>query len=542
MSHDHGTPGSNKSPLMGIGIVIAVYIALLALGWPQYGTQIATADHGHGAHEASEGHGEAHDDHAAAHDGHGRPAIVHPPYPMVVPFALLLGAIAVLPLLPLTEHWWESNLHRFYVAAALGAVTLIYFLFAHPHTVVAHWPGHGYVEPSSGAVNVAGTLAVLANAILAEYVPFIILLFSLYTISGGIRIEGDLRAHPLTNAGFIAIGGLLASFIGTTGAAMLLIRPLLETNSERKHVVHTVVFFIFVVCNCGGCLLPIGDPPLFMGYLFGVPFLWTFSLWPAWLFVNCVLLVIYVAWDHFVAYPKEAPRDVALDETRVRGLKISGLWPNLPLLAGVVLCVGLLDPTKALPGTEYHPPLFLREILQVALVGLSLLLGSDLVRRRNNFNYHAILEVAALFFGIFICMQPAIQILNVRGPALGLEQPWQFFWATGGLSAVLDNAPTYVVFFETASSLSHEPGEGIMSLTGGKFIREDLLVAISLGAVFLGAMTYIGNGPNFMVKAIAEKSGVKMPSFFGYMVYSCAILLPTFLLVNYVLRLLGVIS
>jgi Na+/H+ antiporter NhaD/arsenite permease-like protein len=440
---------------------------------------------------------------------------------MVAPFALLLLGIAVLPLLPLTEHWWESNLHRFYVAAALGAVTLLYYLVLHEIPVIAHWPAHHIASHNAVGLNFGATWAVLANAVFGEYIPFIMLLFSLYTISGGIRIEGDLPAHPLTNSAFIAAGSLLASFIGTTGAAMLLIRPLLETNAERRHVKHTVIFFIFVVCNCGGCLLPIGDPPLFLGYLRGVPFLWTFSLWPEWLFVNGLLICVYYLWDHFLAYPKEAIRDIAIDETRIRGLEFSGLWPNALLLLGVVLSVALLDPSKPLAGTDWHPWLYLREITQLVLVLVSLLLGSKAVRRANNFNYHAIIEVAALFFGIFICMQAPLQILHVRGPSLGLNTPMTFFWATGSLSSVLDNAPTYVVFFETARTL------GITPAVAG--VGESLLVGVSLGAVFLGAMTYIGNGPNFMVKAIAEKSGIRMPSFFGYMAYSCAILLPIFI-------------
>ncbi|NQT39722.1 MAG: sodium:proton antiporter [Planctomycetes bacterium] len=442
----------------------------------------------------------------------------HPPYWMVTPFVLLLAAIAVLPLIGATEHWWESNRNRFLVASGLGLLTLLYYLVLHAYPVELHWPGYAVVEHSAEGLNFGVAGAMFANAILAEYIPFIMLLFSLYTISGGIRIEGDLPAHSLTNASFIAVGGLLASFIGTTGAAMLLIRPVLETNSERKHVKHTVIFFIFVVCNCGGCLLPIGDPPLFLGFLRGVPFLWTMSLWPAWLFVNGVLVGMYYAIDKFWYYPKETVRDIAMDETRVRRLKFSGLWPNALLLIGVVLSVALLDPTKPLLGTGWHPWHFLREVVQLALVALSLGLGSQAIRLANKFNYHAIIEVAALFFGIFVCMQPPLQILGVQGQQLGLSTPMHFFWLTGSLSSVLDNAPTYVVFFETAKTLGGE------NLVAG--VAETLLVGISLGAVFMGAMTYIGNGPNFMVKAIAEKSGVRMPSFFGYMVYSVVFLLP----------------
>jgi Na+/H+ antiporter NhaD/arsenite permease-like protein len=319
----------------------------------------------------------------------------------------------------------------------------------------------------------------------------------------------------------MAVGGTLASFIGTTGAAMLLIRPLLETNRERKHVVHTVVFFIFIVCNCGGCLLPIGDPPLFLGYLEGVPFLWTMVLWKEWLFVNGMLLVIYLVLDKFVFYRREEVADITRDIARVHRLRFDGWKLNVVLLVGVVLAVALLDPTKSLPGTDWHPWMYLREMTQISLVGVSLWFGSPHAREMNHFNYHAIVEVAALFIGIFVCMQPALQILEIHGDNLGIHTPAQFFWITGGLSSVLDNAPTYLVFFKTAQAMPPEPGATIVA-----GVDELLLIGISFGAVFMGSMTYIGNGPNFMVKAIAEKSGVKMPSFFGYMVYSCLILLP----------------
>ena len=441
MSDTSGSPARNKTLLATIAVVLAGYLAAAAFHLPQRGTELVVA----GARRGSAAR------HAAVRRG-------HPPYWVVTPFVLLLGAIAVLPLIPATAHWWESNLHRFYVAGGLAAITLAYYLTLHAHPLQAHWPApHVALSPSPGGLNLAQTGAVLADAILNEYVPFIVLLFSLYTISGGIRIEGDLPAHPVTNAAFLAIGGLLASFIGTTGAAMLLIRPLLETNRERKHVKHTVVFFTFIVCNCGGCLLPLGDPPLFLGYLLGVPFLWTLVLWKEWLFVNAALLVIYLLWDRYWYYPREKAADIARDETRRHRLRFSGVWPNALLLLGVILSVGLLDPGKAVPGTDWHPWMYLREIVQLALVGLSLAVGAGHARRANRFNYGAIIEVAVLFFGIFICMQPALQILGVEGPNLGLTEPWQYFWASGGLSSVLDNAPTYVVFFETAKSLSARP-------------------------------------------------------------------------------------
>jgi Na+/H+ antiporter NhaD/arsenite permease-like protein len=279
-------------------------------------------------------------------------------------------------------------------------------------------------------------------------------------------------------------------------------------------------------------LLPLGDPPLFLGYLQGVPFLWTLNLWKEWLFINGALLVIYWAWDHFYFHPREDLQDIARDETRVHRLRFAGLWLNGLLLFGVVLAVAFLDPSKAFPGSDWHPWLYLREVMMLGLLALSLLLGSAHTRKMNDFNFAAIVEVAVLFFGIFICMQPALQILNARGTELGLNNPYKFFWASGTLSSFLDNAPTYLVYFEAAKGLAHSSATGVVALQGGHFIRQDLLSAISIGAVMMGSMTYIGNGPNFMVKSIAESRGVAMPSFFGYMVYSCLILLPLLVLLN----------
>ena len=356
------------------------------------------------------------------------------------------------------------------------------------------------------------------------------LLFSLYVISGGISITGDLKATPTVNTSFILVGTLIASFIGTTGASMLLIRPLLETNKERKYRVHTVVFFIFLVSNIGGTLLPIGDPPLFLGYLKGVPFTWTLMLWKEWAFMAAILLVVYWIWDRILV-AREAPIDLARDETERRPLRLRGAI-NLLLLVGVVFAVALLDPSKPIPGTDWHAFPFMRELVMLGLAGASLALTPAGVREANRFNYHAIAEVGALFVGIFITMQVPLAVLKANGAELGLETPGQFYWLTGILSSFLDNAPTYLVFFQTAESLTTSGGEGILELSGGEFIREDLLIGISLGAVFMGANTYIGNGPNFMVKSIAEQEGVRMPSFFGYMFYSGLVLVPCFVLVH----------
>jgi Na+/H+ antiporter NhaD/arsenite permease-like protein len=522
MTADVPARSTNHRSAWAIISVILVYAIAAAAGLPQRWTEVANAQpHAHDSSAEAAGHEEPAGAQAASEP---------PPLWTIAPFVVLLAAIAVLPLIHRTEHWWERNLNRLIVSGGLGLVTLGYFAFVHRAPIELHWPGHAVVAPASGAFQGGFVKAVLANAILGEYVPFIVLLFSLYTIAGGIRITGDLEATPATNAAFMAVGAALASLIGTTGAAMLLIRPLLETNRQRRRVAHTVVFFIFMVCNCGGCLLPIGDPPLFLGYLQGVTFLWTLQLWREWLFVNGLLVVVYWAFDRHYHYPLEALPDVRRDEIRQRRLRFSGVAVNGPLLLGIVLAVALLDPSKTVPGTDWHPWMYFREVVQLGLVVVSLLAGPREPRRDNGFNYAAIIEVAALFLGIFICMQPALQILHANGAYL-VERynmgPGKFFWATGSLSSFLDNAPTYLVFFQTAQDPAALGGP-----TGG--VPEPILVAISLGAVFMGPMTYIVNGPNFMVKAIVEKSGVAMPSFLGYMVYSVLILLPILILMNWI--------
>jgi Na+/H+ antiporter NhaD/arsenite permease-like protein len=528
--NSHTSPTTSRRVAWAILGLLAAYFASAAPGLaiPQRGRDAVLKATQHAA-QAPE---------AAAPDDEALEEAIHaPPLWTVLPFVGLLLAIAAFPLIPWTQHWWESNLHRFYAAAALAVVTLAYYLVLHEGAIEGHWPAHHVVAPGAGLLQVKAAWTIVANAIFSEFVPFIVLLFSLYTISGGIRIEGDLLATPLTNVKFMATGGVLASFIGTTGAAMLLVRPLLDTNGERRHVKHTVIFFIFIVCNCGGCLLPIGDPPLFLGYLRGVPFTWTLGLWPKWLFVNGFLLGVYWMLDHFVFFRRETPADKQRDVAALRRLQIRGLGVGGSLLAGVVLAVALLDPAKPFPGTNWHAWLYLREAVQLALVAIALLAGREAVREANRFNYHAIVEVAALFFGIFICMQPALQILHERGDELGVNTPAEFFWYTGALSSVLDNAPTYAVFFETARVESHAAVEAGAATPGelvpGANVIGALLAAVSLGAVFMGAMTYIGNGPNFMVKAIAEKSGVPMPSFFGYMGYSCVFLLPILALMQW---------
>lgn len=494
----------------------------------------------------------------------------------ILPFVALLLAIAILPLIHRTAHWWEHNTNKLLVACLLAAITLGYYglrgvgVPAHhegdaaPTSAPAHEAtttaasGHAAVhgapaehDPHAAAAAPAGEthaagaahvvhrtepglptiVAILNHAVIADYIPFMVLLFSLYVIAGGIVVRGDIQATPAINTAILATGGLLASLVGTTGAAMLLIRFLLKTNSERKRVAHTVIFFIFIVANIGGSLLPIGDPPLFLGYLRGVPFLWTLHLWGPWLMALAILLVVYFVWDTW-AYRHEAPRAIAEDVTHIEPMHVAGLV-NILWLLGVVAAVALLVPGKTLPGTAWVIPPYLREGVQLGMAGLSWVTTALVLRKENKFNFVAIGEVACLFIGIFITMQVPIEILKVKGPELGLSQPWQFFWATGILSSFLDNAPTYIVYFETASSLP-EHGMQMAHLVDGSEIAFPLLLAISVGAVFMGANTYIGNGPNFMVKAIAEQSGVKMPSFFGYMLYSCVILIPLFVILTFV--------
>ena len=500
---------SSRRAVGGILLVVSIYALLLFLGAVPGSQLVETA-------------------HEEPQTAHSLPFV--PPLWAVTPFVLLLLTIAVFPLLSQTRDWWHHNRNRFLVAVVLGGSTLLYYGLLHPGGLENH-----FAHLASSAAGWETLWSAFSNGIFSEFIPFIVLLFSLYVISGGINLSGDLPAHPATNTAFIALGTILASFIGTTGAAMVLIRPLILTNIEREYKVHTILFFIFCACNCGGLLLPIGDPPLFLGYLRGVPFLWTTVLWPYWLLVNSILLAVYFAWD-WIVYRKEALRDLMRDEQQVQPLRLHGAI-NLLWLLGVVLSVAFILPGQPFLNTGFHPPVYFRETAMLLFVILSLLSTHANIRMRNRFDYVAITEVAALFSGIFVCMQVPIEILHVRGPQLGIDTPFEFFWFTGVLSSVLDNAPTYVVFFETAASLPTMEGFSVLPLPEGEFIMEHLLAAISLGAVFMGALTYIGNGPNFMVKSIAEQSGIRMPSFFGYMGYSLLILIPIFVLVLFLLSL-----
>jgi Na+/H+ antiporter NhaD/arsenite permease-like protein len=403
-----------------------------------------------------------------------------PPLFSVLPFVAMLLAIAFLPLaLP---HWWEPNRNKLVVSAGLGLPALLLYMAREPRALV-HTAG--------------------------DYVSFMILLTGLYVIAGGILLRGDLEATPAVNSAFLGGGALLASLIGTTGASMLVIRALLQTNRERVRVTHTVVFFIFLVSNIGGMLTPLGDPPLFLGYLAGVPFTWTLRLWPPWLTMILILLGTYFVWDT-IQHRRESRAALRLDHTRIQPLRVHG-GVNALWLAGVVAAVALL-----------HAPV--REVVILGLAALSLWRTPREIRRANQFTALPMVEVAVLFLGIFLTMIPALELLHLRGAELGVREPWQFFWAAGGLSSFLDNAPTYLTFLALAQGLGL-PGEVVG-------VPHSILAAISLGSVAMGANSYIGNAPNFMVKSIAEAAGVRMPSFLGYMVYSGAVLLPVFGLVT----------
>ena len=413
-------------------------------------------------------------------EGHS-PLGSHLPLWSVLPFAGLLLCIAILPLV--VSHWWESNLHKASVALAFGVPTAIYIWMQDYHLVLHE---------------------------LHEYVAFIVLLGALFIISGGLVLRGDIKATPAVNTLFLGIGAVLANFIGTTGASMVLIRPMLRTNSQRKQIRHIPVFFIFVVANMGGMLTPLGDPPLFLGYLRGVPFFWTLNLLPQWAIGVGIVLAMFYIWDR-LAYAKEAATDLRRDAAERVPLSLAGK-PNLLLLGGVIGGVFLPSPW--------------REITMSVMAGLSIIITSRPLREDNGFTYHPITEVAVLFIGIFMAMIPALVILQARGGELGMTRPWQFFWATGILSSFLDNAPTYLTFMSLAQGLGRAS-----EIVGMPTI---MLKAISSGAVFMGANSYIGNGPNFMVKAIADEAKIRMPNFFAYMIQAALILWPIFIVVTLV--------
>ena len=405
------------------------------------------------------------------------------PLVTALPFVALLLVIALAPLI--VPAWWHHNRNKALVSLAISAPILLYL---------------------------GSTAPELLNEKFHEYLSFIVVIAALYVIAGGIHVEGSLAGTPLVNTGVLALGAVLANLLGTTGASVLLIRPLLRANKRRTRVAHVVIFFIFIVANCAGLLTPIGDPPLLLGYLKGVPFDWTLRLWPQWLMVNGMLLVVFHVWDRWALNGDEQALQTH------EPLRITGGLEMLVLL-GIIA-------TILLAGSS---------LIILGLAVLGYFAGSGDRRTRNAFTFGPIIEVAVLFAAIFATMAPVLEMLNAwaQRPDFGLTRPAHFFWASGALSSVLDNAPTYLAFVASAAGLQgvapHGAYIGTMALNPE---AAKLLAAISTGAVFMGANTYIGNAPNFMVKAIAEENGVKMPSFFGYVGYSMGILVPLYVAIS----------
>jgi Na+/H+ antiporter NhaD/arsenite permease-like protein len=449
---------------------------------------------------------------AAAAEHHA--AVGSPPLWTIAPFALYLLLIAVIPLI--AGSFWAKNRNKLIVAAILSVPVVLYLALGNPHG-----------------------LSWLAESV-KEYVAFMTLLLALFVITGGIYLRGELAGTPAINTAFLAFGALIANLIGTTGASLLLIRPLLRANEKRTRRVHMVVFFIFIVSNGAGMLTPLGDPPLFLGFLRGVPFFWALRLFGPWALVNGLLLGIFYIVDNVILKREERSRPAAHLEKAINQpdepLRIVG-GLNFVWLLGVIVVVYVSGAhAESISANEYVQTLF-----QVAgmllMAGLSYKLTPREVHQANRFGWEPILEVAAVFVGIFVTMVPALRVLAAQGASLGVTKPWHFFWASGVLSSFLDNAPTYLTFATlavgvtnqlTGSQLSADHLAGLASHPLGA----TLLTAVSCGSVFMGANSYIGNGPNFMVKALAEEGRVRMPSFFGYMAWSGGILVPLFVVVT----------
>ncbi len=432
-----------------------------------------------------------------------------------VPFAGILLSIALMPLL--APRFWHHHFGK--VAAAWSLAFLV---------------------PFAVTFGIGTAAASFVHALLAEYLPFVILLTALFTVAGGIYIRGNLHGSPGLNTSILGVGAVLASFMGTTGASMLLIRPLIRANDNRRHKAHVIVFFIFIVANAGGSLTPLGDPPLFLGFLKGVDFFWTVrNIFPETLFLVGALLALFYALDRGYFHRREELQPVdPTPDTRAIGFDGARNFWLLAAIAGLVLLSGAWKSPVSFDvlGTEVGLPGLVRDAGLIAVTLLSLRLTPASVHRDNQFSWGPMAEVAKLFAGIFLTIIPVIAMLRagVNGPfgavvaavtrPDGTPDPAMYFWATGMLSSFLDNAPTYLVFFNTAG------GDAATLMT----TLAPTLAAISAGAVFMGANTYIGNAPNLMVKAIAEDRGVRMPSFFGYMAWSGAILVPLFLAITFI--------
>jgi len=432
--------------------------------------------------------------------------LVNLPLWSLIPFVLMLLMIAVAPLF--LEHWWEKNRNKLMISLILGVPTAIYLI-------------------------AVGMTHNLTHQILYDYIPFIILLGALFTVTGGIHLSGDIKAKPLVNTLFLGIGAVLASVMGTTGAAMLLIRPVITINQQRKFKVHTILFFIAVVANCGGLLTPLGDPPLFLLYLRGVDFSWFLTLIPAWALANGLLLLIYFITDSYL-HKKEPAENLQRDKTEIQPIRITG-GLNFLWLVGIVASVAFITSKTFFnepEDIEHYGNTFklIQSGVLIVIAILSLLFTKKIVREANKFSWAPITEVAFLFLGIFITMVPALQYLSENASSFGLNTPAHFYFATGTLSSFLDNAPTAISFYELAKGIDFTT---LGSATLVAEIPEIIMKCIATGAVLFGAMTYIGNGPNFMVKAIAEENKISMPSFFGYIIrFSLIVLLPVYIIVK----------
>lgn len=435
---------------------------------------------------------------------------------LCIPFAGILLSIAVFPLVK--GEWWEE--HQPIVVALWSVLFLIPFATM-----------YGY----------DAAIETVLECIVNDYLTFIVLLFGLFCVAGNITLEGDLAGSPRINVALLLFGTLLSSWVGTTGASMLMVRPMIKMNSWRKRKRHIMVFFIFLISNIGGSLTPIGDPPLLMGFARGVPFFWSIRLLPAMLLNAAVLLFVFYHLD-MRAYRQDIAEGRKPDiskpgtEINIRGLHnliflvmivaaviLSGVLPNQPMFQnqlGEVRGIHIFG----------HVSLTYPALIEIVIILLAALLSfktsNPSIRTANHFTWGPIKEVAVLFVGIFVTMQPALMLLKQYGPNLGLDTPFGMFWATGALSSFLDNTPTYLVFLTTAGTLAFQSGVATSLGT----IPAQMLAAISCGAVFMGANTYIGNAPNFMVKSISDENGIHMPSFFGYIGWSALFLLPVFLL------------
>jgi len=421
------------------------------------------------------------------------------------PFVLLLIAVSLLEML--ARRWWDSLLNKCLVAGMAA-------LLAAAHLI--------------GGYGTAGAQALRHS--LTDYFSFIVLLTALFVIAGGIEVKGSLSGTPLANMTMLAIGAVLANLIGTTGAAMVLIRPFLRANERRKHKAHLVVFFILVVANAGGLLTPLGDPPLYLGFLKGVPFHWTLNLWLPWLFVNGLVLVVFNWVDQFVMQREERakPDEGLLDELLAHErLRVVGLR-NVFFLAGVVAVILARGSGLGTGGTPW--PFGLQEILLAALALASYRATPRSLHESNHFSLRPMAAVAIVFFGIFVAMTSPLLLLNAHGAKLGIEEPWQFFWISGGLSSILDNAPTYLCMTAVAAGVIGVPSDGPQHLSGLLSATDGAgyLAAVSCGAVFMGCLTYLGNGPNLMIKEVAEHRGIAMPNFMAYAAAAALIMLPIF--------------